>query len=178
MNSSARIGQRPDLKNFFALSTPSDGSCLLHAVFFATSARYRAKTRKERFRYVRDFRNTMGKLLPSFWKKTELPILGQELPKEYSLEALTEEFFSSQNLGEFAVWYLSLLLEVNIVIFDAKTESVYHRGPDSYSLSYQSTVLIRYIGSHFETIVYQDPNDHLYHLTFQPDSEIVQRIHG
>lgn len=164
------------LKDFYSLETPRDGSCLLHAVFFATNPRYRAKSRESRREYVSKFRKAMGELLPSFWNKTNLKELANQLPQEFSVSRMQENFYSTRNLDEFGVWYLSTILEVNIIIIDSTTKKIYSRGPGTFNQTYQSTVLVYYIQNHFETIVYYSSEEDCYYLTFDNTSKILQKL--
>lgn len=159
--------------NFYIHKTTGDGSCLIHAILYSISPRYRNMTSPERNVYVKKIRGEMAEILPEHWDKLNTSELSKVYPDKYSLEGIQRHLRSTEYLDEFSVWFLEEIFNINIIVFSEKDDSIYERG--IIKKDRKATTLINYTGNHFETILYNHRKGN-YLVSFKNDSRYLRKF--
>ena len=179
--------------NMIRRKTPGDGSCLIHSVLYSVSDAYREMELSNREKLTRKIRDEMANNIRLYWdniivnkdlakivedaieKGTENE-LDDDIIAQYSLENVVEDLKCDSFLNETLVRYLSLLFNINIIIYSVQNKNQYHLGVEQIiDYDKQSTIIVAHSGNHFETMGQKLGEDHVL-LIFSNTHPTIEQI--
>ena len=173
--------------------TPGDGSCLIHSILYCISQTYRSFDSPGRSTMTRNIRDEMADLIPKYWDKVAVnkelrdivdaaiksgneDDLDPDILAQYSMANVIKELRCDSYLNETLVVYLSILFNINIIVYSLQEEKQYFLGTELIvDYNKQSTVLVAYIGGHFETMGQKLDNENVL-LIFSNQHPTIKHI--
>ena len=173
-------------------STPSDGSCLLHAILFAYNQNYRLEKQGNkiisRHDYTRRLRRELANLLaapvnpldptsPRHYDLIARGSLGEmsEHHPDYTLEGMQQTLDSHDPLDYIFFEFIGDVLDKDLYILDEVKQDLLLTGEEDLYQKDRPSIVLGYRNNHYELIGLLDENG-VTRTLFNPDDPFITQL--